>query len=182
MNRWQWAAAVASAATVAACSPFGASGGPVRATPPSAAPSASARPEGAGHACLVPHGAEDERNHGLVSVGGRPTGVIAVWLPGLNQRPCRAALTRGNADVARRLAKDIRAAPKWPSGNFNCPNDDGAGARLYFQRSGSTLADLADIQLSGCRGVDAPGRSARWMTDRLFHDLASIEPAPWRPR
>ncbi|MGI5229486.1 hypothetical protein [Actinoallomurus sp. CA-142502] len=182
MHRWQRAVAVASAVALAACSPFGGSGAPVRGTPPSAAPSASARASGTGHVCVGSHGSRRVPSHGLVSVGSRPTGVVAVWFPGMNQRPCRAALTRGNAVLARRLAKDIRAAPKWPSGTFNCPSDDGAGARLYFQRSGSTLADLADVQLSGCKGVDAPGRSARWMTDRLLRDLSSIEPAPWRPR
>ncbi|WP_329259970.1 hypothetical protein OG417_23565 [Actinoallomurus sp. NBC_01490] len=182
MRRWQWAVAVASAMGVTACSPSGAGGEPVRATPPSVAPSPSVRTVAPGHACLIRHGTEGGRDHGLVSVGSHPSGVVAVWFPGMNQRPCRAALTRGNAEVARRLAKDIRAAPKWPSGAFNCPSDDRRGARLYFQRSGSALADLVDLRLSGCRGIDAPGRSPRWMTERLFRDLSSIEPAPWRPR
>ncbi|MCO5973511.1 hypothetical protein [Actinoallomurus soli] len=100
----------------------------------------------------------------------------------MNQHPCRAELTRGDADSARRLAKDVEAAPKWPSGNFSCPMDDALGAELYFEQSKHATAELVDAQLSGCRGITAPGRSSRWLTDRFARDLASIAPAPWRVR
>ncbi|MEV0407643.1 hypothetical protein [Actinoallomurus sp. NPDC050550] len=170
-------AALATAAT--GCSLLGGGAGdPVRATPPSVAPFASTgTPVGA---CSAGYEADHERSRGLVSVDARPIGVVAVWLPGMNQRPCRAALTRGNADFARRLATDIRTAPKWPSGAYNCPMDDASGASLYFEQSGTAKAELVDVHLAGCRGIGAPGRSSRELTDRLSHDLASIAPAPWR--
>jgi hypothetical protein len=93
------------------------------------------------------------------------------------RRPCRTALTREDAATARRLAEDIRKAPKAPSGNFNCPGDTGIRARLYFGHDGT--ADLVDLRFGGCRNVSAPGRSAREFTGRLARDLAPIAPSPW---
>jgi hypothetical protein len=181
MSRSRMVVATALATVATGCSLLGGgAGSPVRVTPPSVAPSASARtPVGA---CTVGRGAGHKRNSGLVSVDTHPTGVVAVWLPGMNQHPCRAALTRGNADLARQLAADIRRAPKWPSGTYNCPMDDATGARLYFEQSGTTKAELVDVSLAGCSGIGAPGRSRRQLTDRLPHNLASIAPAPWRTR
>lgn len=164
---------VASAA--AGCSSTGA---PVRAALPSAPPSATTRSyAGGAHACITPRTSSDDREKGLVSVGRHPSAVVVVWLPGLGQEPCRTALTRGDAATARRLAEDVMKAPKFPSGTFNCPNDSGIGARLYLGHDGT--ADLVDLRLSGCRGISAPGRASREMTDRLVRDLAPIAPSPW---
>jgi hypothetical protein len=168
-------ALVVVASAVAGCSSTGA---PVRAVPPPVAPSATTRSyAGGGHACFTPETSPDGRKKGLVSVGRHPSTVVVVWLPELGQEPCRTALTRGNAATARRLAEDVMKAPKFPSGTFNCPNDSGIGARLYFGHDGT--ADLADLRLSGCRGISAPGRAAREMTGRLARDLAPIAPSPW---
>lgn len=192
MSRSRMVVAAALATSVTGCSLLGAgsptrgtpplgAGSPVRGTPPSVAPSASTRtPVGA--CTAAGRDAGYKRNQELVSVDAHPTGVIAVWLPGMNQHPCRAALTRGNADLARQLATDIRTAPKWPSGIYHCPMDDATGARLYFEQSKTTKAELVDVGLAGCRGIGAPGRSERQMTDQLSHDLALIAPAPWRTR
>jgi hypothetical protein len=163
------------AAGAAGCSSTGA---PVRAAPPSVAPSATIHTyAGGGHACVTPRLSSQRRSKGLVSVGRHPSAVVVVWLPELGQHPCRAALVRGDAATARRLAEDVMKAPKFPSGAFNCPNDSGMGARLYFGH-GST-ADLVELGLGGCRGMSAPGRSSREMTGRLARDLAPIAPYPW---
>lgn len=182
MTRLPVVVAVVIASGSAGCSSNGGgTGRPVLAAPPSVAPSAVLRTMDGGHTCFVRRAVDDnERVRGLVNVDSHPAGVIAVWLPATGQRPCRAALTRGNADLARRLAKDVAAAPKWPSGGYNCPNDNGTGARLYFERPKSADVELVDVRLAGCRVMDAPGRSARQMTDRFTRDLRPIAPAPWR--
>lgn len=169
--------ALALVASVAAgCS---STGDPVRAAPPSAAPPATTRSDaGGGHACTTHRTDPGNRQKGLVSVARHPSAVVVVWLPALGQEPCRTALTRGDAATARRLAGDVMAASKFPSGTFNCPNDSGIGARLYFSHGGGT-ADLVELRLAGCRGISAPGRSAREMTTRLARDLAPIAPSPW---
>ncbi|MDN3355805.1 hypothetical protein [Actinomadura sp. DC4] len=142
------------------------------------APSATVQsPAEGGRVCVTGRTSSEGKSHGLVTVGGHPTAVVAVWLPSLEQSPCRTALTRGDASTARRLAKDVRKAPKPPSGTFNCPNDNGRGARLYFAHDGT--ADLVELRLAGCRGVSAPGRGTRTLTDRLARDLAPIAPSPW---
>jgi hypothetical protein len=180
MSRSLVVVAVSIALTATGCSLVGAAGGgPVHAIPPSVAPSAVRR-TGNGSPCIVRRASSDVRPRGLVGVDPHPAGVIAVWLPGMNEHPCRAALTRGNSELARRLAKDIAKAPKWPSGAYNCPSDDGTRAELYFQQPEHAEAELVDVDLAGCKGLDAPGRVARQMTEEFSHDLASIAPVPWR--
>jgi hypothetical protein len=181
MSRRPVIVAVVLALAATGCSLAGAGKArPVLAAPRSVAPSAVVRTVDGNQSCVVPHPPENERQRGLVRVDPYPVGVIVVWLPGMNQRPCRAALTRGNADLARRLAKDVATAPKWPSGTFSCPADDDSSAQLYFEQSKIAQAELVEVRLAGCKGIDAPGRSARQMTDRFSRDLALIAPAPWR--
>jgi hypothetical protein len=119
------------------------------------------------------------RRHGLVTVDKDPNGVTAVWLPGLNQRPCRAQRTSDPASTARRLAHDIRSAPKFPSGDIACPADDGSAVGLYFSVNGDEQPEYVRVALRGCAPVDAPGRSARRSTDALRTDLGNIAPTPW---
>jgi hypothetical protein len=166
--------AVAAIGLAAGCSLLGTgTGGPVHVTPPAAAPATMTR----GACLVVGRSSPDTKSKGQVAVGRHPTGVVIVWLPGMNQHPCRAAISRENADSARRLAEDIDEAPKFPNGNFNCPSDDAMGARMYFTHEGT--ADLAILGFSGCRGISAPGRSARSFSTRLARDLAPIAPHPW---
>ncbi|GAA4615895.1 hypothetical protein GCM10023195_70350 [Actinoallomurus liliacearum] len=157
-------------------------GDPVTAVPPTSAPSAVVRMAGDAQVCTVRRASGRDRVRGLVAVDPHPVGIVVVWLPGMNQHPCRAELTRGNADLARRIAKDVEAAPKWPSGVFHCPMDDALDAELYFEQPRHAKAELVDAGLAGCRGIAAPGRSARQFTDRFARDLASIAPSPWRTR
>jgi hypothetical protein len=76
--------------------------------------------------------------HGLVNVGADPQAVVAVWLRGLTDRNCVAETTQRGAIVAVRLAADIRHASAFPSGNVNCPNDDGSARRIALLASRRT--------------------------------------------
>jgi hypothetical protein len=119
----------------------------------------------------------------LVRVDPTPHGVVGVWLPGLNQRPCEAVLTRSGMDVATRLAADIAAAPAMSPGRYVCPHDDASAVELtftYIWFGGPDphpgMGERATVKLSGCASITAPGRSARRLTDELRADLAAIAP------
>ena len=132
-------------------------------------------------ACLSNQGpTSNVKADGHVTVDSSPTGVSVVWLPGLNARPCLAALTHGAAEMAVALANDIQHAPYLSSRATSCPNDDGSGVRLYFSYAGGHATEQADVNLAGCRAITAPGRSSRSATQRLLNELALVAPSEWR--
>ena len=77
---------------------------PVWATAPSVAPAATAS-----GGCTYPL-ASTVPDTGLVTLGPRPTGAIAIWLPGQTSTTCHAQLTTIGPIQAGALAADIRAA------------------------------------------------------------------------
>ena len=113
-----------------------------------------------------------------ITVDSSPSGVIALWLPGLDE-PCTQALTRGNGQVAGALAADIQGAPTPAPGSHSCPADTGAGVRLYFRFGPHRPAERADIRLTGCEGISGPHRTGRSSTPGLRRDLTLIAPSAW---
>ena len=128
------------------------------------------------HDCTV---ASDGATGPHLTVAPDPRGVTAVWIPGLAE-PCRPVVTHGNQRVASALADDIRNAPNSPLGIFNCPLDTGRRVRLYFAYGDHQPGERADVSLSGCEGISAPGRSGLTATAALGRDLLVIAPLPWR--
>lgn len=53
---------------------------------------------------------------------------------------------------ARSLLNAIDSAPTWPSGVYNCPNDNGSSAKITFLRSGRPVATVA-ARLTGCARI-----------------------------
>ncbi len=124
----------------------------------------------------------DPAVHGLVSVDPFPTGVVLVWLPGLNGRPCRAVLAHAGTRVARQLAVGVDAAPAVRPGLSAGAADDATAVGLYFTYAGRTVAEEVLIGLGGEELVDAPGRSPRELTDALAAVLRPLAPLAWRQR
>ena len=130
--------------------------------------------------CVVSEDAHRELSGtALVFVDRHPVAVEAVWIPGLNQRPCRSEVTRGTAVEAAKIAAAIDAAPRFPSGDFSCPNDDRSATQLYFSYP-SHRSQMAEVALSGCTSVHAPGRRARQLTVAVREALGPLEPPAWR--
>lgn len=153
-------------------------GAPVAAVAPTRAP-AAVGPGG----CVLQGAAPATATAGqsLVGVDRSPSGVIIVWVPGLNQRPCRAQLGRDGSRIARGLAAAVDTAPAVPPGSSACPAADGAGADLYFLYPGRP-GEQAQVSLSGCEDVGAPGRAPRQLSDDLVAALRPLAPGPWRIR
>lgn len=153
-------------------------GAPVHVVVPTRAP---ARAGGGG--CSVGQGASDTSTaaHGLVDVDPSPTGVVVLWIPGANQRPCRAELTRGGPGVARALAAAVDTSPAIPSGPSACGADDSSGADLYFQYPDAP-GELVSVGLTGCPEIDAPGRMGRQLSDEVAVALKPLAPSPWTGR
>lgn len=118
---------------------------------------------------------------GLVSVDPSASGLVILWVPGLNQRPCWAELVDSGSGVARRLAAAIDTAPATTPGTTACTAADNTGAELYFQYPGRP-SERADVSLSGCEGVAAPGRDQRQLSDDLAASLLPLAPGAWRTR
>jgi hypothetical protein len=109
------------------------------------------------------------------AVDADPVGVTAIWLPGLNQRPCRWSAAVGGATVAGRLASDIAAAPRFLSGTF-CPNDDGSAVDLYFRYADRRGLEDVTVGLRGCQVVRVPGGPDLRATPTLLRDIALLAP------
>lgn len=152
-------------------------GAPVHAVAPTRAPAAV----GSGGCTLKGTSPDTPTEQALVSVDRPPSGVVIVWVPGLNQRPCRAQLIHDGARIARGLVAAIDTAPVIPPGSSACPAADGAGADLYFTYPGRA-GEQAQVELSGCEGVGAPGRAPRQLSDDLVAALLPLAPGPWRTR
>jgi hypothetical protein len=116
------------------------------------------------------------------SVSSRPTGVSVVWLPGLNDKSCKAVLVKGRSGIATALARDIDIARIIPhAGTYSCPVDDGTAARLYFTYGRHRAVQRVDADLSGCAWITAPGRGARASSSRFRRDMTTLAPSAWRP-
>jgi hypothetical protein len=57
-----------------------------------------------------------------------------------------------NEAEARSLVHAINAAPAWPDGVYNCPEDDGSSAKITFLRSGHPVATVT-ARLTGCARI-----------------------------
>jgi hypothetical protein len=135
-------------------------------------------------ACAVPSAATGESpytttDRPLLWVRNHPTGLVAVWLPGLNAKHCVARRTSSGARLAQRVATAIRQAAPFPPETLWCPRDDNAKVRLYFTyaRGG---AEFAEVALAGCRPIAAPGRAARWTDAAVTKALRPAAPTAWR--
>jgi hypothetical protein len=157
-------------------------GAPIRAVVPARAPLG-----GGGRGCaVVPEivttaTATATVEQGLVDVDRSPSAVVMVWVPGLNQPPCRAELMHRGIGIARGLAGAVDTAPAVPPGSSACGAADNSGLDLYFLYPGES-GEYAHVSLSGCEGVGAPGRESRQMSDALSAVLKPLAPAPWRNR
>jgi hypothetical protein len=153
-------------------------GAPVFRTAPTHAPAASRRHQ----ACVVAGASQSpsgQHGAGLVWVRAHPTGVVAIWLPGVNANPCRARRTTSAAGLAGSIAAALRAAPAQPPGAYPCPYDDGTKVQLYFTYA-QGQDEYAEVTLSGCSVVAAPQRAARWSTTRLQRQLKKAAPKAWQ--
>jgi hypothetical protein len=108
-----------------------------------------------------------------------PGGVTVRWVPNLNWKHAHRVVRHGSAALARKLRHDIAAARVFPAGVYACPMDTGVAARLTLRR-GDTV-EQAVARLTGCATVKVPGQRARFVTDALRRDLATIAPTRWRP-
>jgi hypothetical protein len=116
------------------------------------------------------HGARSicSSSDGLGASGGEvrpwldphPTGGVALWLPGLNARPCRAVLTALTRSQASAFAVAVDHARPFPSGAWDCAMDDASGVTVFLSYPGRVQAEVVEVALSGCGGLTAPGRSA----------------------
>ena len=113
-----------------------------------------------------------------VGVDPHPNGVGAVWLPGPNGS-CKPVTTQGGPRRASLLAEDIRTAPVPPPGVFHCPADVGVGVELFFTYGAGRPMEQVDVRLSGCGGMDAPGRSSLAWGPHLLTHLLPITPPAW---
>jgi len=119
-------------------------------------------------------------DHGAVTVDPRPAGAIAEWLPALDQRPCRAQLTRLGQAVARRLAAAVDTGePIQVGAAYACPFESGARVELFFQFA-HRVVETVSVDLSGCRWIDAPARASRFTPPAMQLELDTLAPPGWR--
>ena len=113
-----------------------------------------------------------------VGIRGDPDSAVAVWMPGLNDRPCRAQRTVVRRAAARRLADGVLTSPT-ASGISSCPDDDGSRVQLWFRTGGESDQSVV-VDLRGCNSVWAAGRRSRRASQDLMHDLLAVATQPWR--
>jgi hypothetical protein len=107
-----------------------------------------------------------------------PGGVAARWIPDLNWKHAQPVATHGSAALARNLRQDIAAARVFPRGEYSCPIDVGVAAHLTLRLANTV--EHAVATLTGCATVVVPGHRARFVTEALRRDLATIAPKRWR--
>lgn len=163
-------------ATSTAAASMSGHGKPVTRQAPARPPAASRR-----HGACVVHqrSTTPGTTHGLVWVRRHPTGAVLIWLPGLNAKQCRARRTTADQHRAEALAAAIERAPRVSGRTYACPSDDGTALRLYFEYR-HHADEYAGVALSGCRWIGAPGRSSRWVTQRMNHQLKAEAPKGWK--
>ncbi|MGN6472158.1 MAG: hypothetical protein ACTHK4_00725 [Mycobacteriales bacterium] len=187
IGRWRAVGVIAVLTTVLPMSGWpgataGGSGGhgtpitrPAPARPPATSTSNSS--------CVVPDRDDSasppqDPNAPLVWVHAAPTGMVAIWLPGLNAKHCVARRTVSGATLAGHVASAIRRAAAFPNGALPCPYSDGAAVEVYL-RYDNQPDEYAVVTLNGCRAVGAPSRHARWSTTKLEHALGHAAPKAW---
>jgi hypothetical protein len=168
-------AAVALAGTATSCGP---ASGPVYGDP-KALPSVHLTHTASGEpVCVHPVNLEDRPTSHQATVDANPSGIRSAWVPGVNDRACRVVVRDGSAELARRLAADIRSlkpvAGK-PGQQSNCPLDDGHSVRLYFAYPNKRW-QVIDATLSGCVRVSAPGRTDVGFSTLFLADLRQLAP------
>lgn len=115
-------------------------------------------------------------------LGRHPTGLKAVWIPGLNATKCRVVVTHANrAALAGRLAEQIDHAPPHPQTEPvpACPFGDGLAVVLHFRyREGHSNGVVVD--LNGCQWIYFGHSEVRAATEQIVAELKSIAPLAWR--
>lgn len=127
--------------------------------------------------CLDSTDGATPANSPPVFVDPNPIGAEISWIPGSSVTPCTPVINRADSAHAIALAKAIDAAPKSRYGVFNCPSDDRMRVRLYLLYAGNVSSQYAQVELSGCGGIDAPGRADRSGSAALNRALAALAPA-----
>lgn len=115
---------------------------------------------------------------GQVWVDAHPSGAVALWLPGFNDRPCGSVLIRLDATHARALAAAVRSVKPFTPGVSNCGADEGASVTIFVTYAGKAKAEVVHLGLGGCGGVTAPGRDSRMLPEGGYLALRPA-PAPW---
>lgn len=137
-------------------------GAPVLATAPTAAYGArlvSVR-NAPGRVCIAHDGLAPSGGPLRPRLDPGPTGGVALWLPGMNARPCRAVLTSLSRSQATAFAAAVDAAKTWPSGRYNCPADDASSVSVFLFYAGRPQAEVVREGLAGCISLTAPGRAS----------------------
>jgi hypothetical protein len=129
--------------------------------------------------CHGTDGLHDTAGTGQVWVDADPSGAVALWLPGWNDRPCRSVTTRLDATHARALAAAVRSAKPFKPGISNCGADEEASVTVFLTYPGKARAEVVHLALGGCGGVTAPGRDARILPESGYIALRPA-PVPWR--
>lgn len=122
-------------------------------------------------------GGNVDTSKGLVWVYRNARRVVSVWLPSENTGHCVAVRKMDTASYADAIAAAIEHAPPMPRGIF-CPRDDGSAVRIYLGYN-SGVQQYANVELSGCHTVSAPGRAPREVTPALTRALRHIVPPGW---
>ena len=132
-------------------------------------------------ACVVSGGVPDRASGPPARVRLKPSGVDIVWLPGLNDYPCRAYSVAEGAVIASELAQNIDAAKVVTNDGrgFLCPNGDNRAVRLYFTYSHNRILNRVDAFLNGCRFITAPGKGNTEWTTQMSVILAPLAPYAW---
>jgi hypothetical protein len=161
-----------------------ASGGPANADTKErpAAPTAPPKSQIANGSCLVNGRTAPSYGSAAPMVTPHPTSVTVVWTPGLDDRACKAAITKGQGPAASDLAQDIDSARFVPDGiGYSCPFDDYTSAQLYFQYGGRATVERIGVQLGGCSWISSPGSGTRESSSQFRSDLTTLAPSAWRP-
>lgn len=132
---------------------------PVYATAPTSA--AAAVVAATNGVCVSSDGLGDPPVSAHLWVDPNPSGAKALWLPGLNARPCRAILIDLSPNQARSFAKAVETSRPYPPGIFNCPADDASSVTVFLSYPDHRQAEVVQVRLAGCGGMTAPGRDFR---------------------
>lgn len=117
---------------------------------------------------------------GTITVDPDPTVATVFWIPGLNSTTCRVEVTELPAVPAVSLAGAVRAAaPLSGDAVMNCPDDDGSAAWIFFRYAARPALDVIEVDLTGCRLVSAPDRTAVGWNSKAAGILQKLEPADW---
>lgn len=146
------------------------------------APTAPPKSWIANGSCLVNERTAPSYGSTAPMVASHPTSVTVVWTPGLNDKACKAAITKGQGPAASDLAQDIDSARFVPDGiGYSCPFDDYTSAQLYFQYGRYATIERIGVQLGGRSWISSPGSGTRESSSQFRSDLTTLAPSAWRP-